>query len=351
MIARMTGRAALVACLAMHVSAEPPPTETITFTLEMVTEGGDPVPRVPIRVDSRARMHFGLTDEQGELALEVTREVGEQVLVARPSTGHFLWEDEAQKELALERFHALRAQYAFDRTTYVPIDGTGPYTGELVAYDAVTVSGRLVDEHGAPLRRLVAASSHAYVVSEEDGVFSLGGVRKGERASVYVAGAYSESHEILATTEPVLEDVELGNVVVTKTPTNATVTITVTDRVEGVGAADLIDVLGRVTLIRADARAFHGFTLGAGGRAYFFADSEAVFDLPIPAGEWFVTVGSEMLAPWTMLRDALRDGKAAELEAAGVPKLVIEPGEHIDVTISALDAWNALKSVVPEPGP
>lgn len=329
---------------------DPPQTEEITLTVEVLTETDAPVPGVPLRVDSSVRMHFGITDEDGKLTLDITRQVGEDLLAARPSSGLFLWENDDQKEEAIERFHIVRKQYSFDQTTFIQLDGEGPtYSGIVRAYDAVTITGRFVDADGEPIEGSLGAPPQlCYGFADADGVFELGGVRQGVPAEIVYGIGATEVHSISLTPQQLTINLDLGDVSVVDTPTDATISIRMTG-LENVGPRDLISILNGVSLLSSDGDACHTSQASSSGIVFYFDEGNAVTMIPIPSGTWFVTPGSVGKVPWQMLRQALRDGKAAELEAAGVPKIVVPPGEHVEFTFSAVDAWNALKSVVPEP--
>jgi hypothetical protein len=327
--------------------------ETITFTLTVETEAGDPVPQAPMRLFSASDVKFGLTDDNGELVVEMLAPAEATELRADLDAGMFLWDGAEQKDLAIDRFTALRNQYSFEQTVYLPLTGDGPaYSGTVIAYDSVTVSGRLVDPLGMPVETGIAAPPHiSSAFCDEEGRFQLGGVRKGTPVTLIVAGRYAQGHLYPVSAEQLAGDTDVGDIVVSDDERDATGVINVTDRSAEVVARDGTRIVNVVSLISEDGARLQGFSVSASGTAFYEYNNQKSTSLPLVSGTWYVTMGGVGRIPWQMLLDALRDGRGAELEAAGVPKLVIQPGDDIDVTISALDAWNALKSVVPEPGP
>ena len=345
----------IVFCASLPASAheDPPQMEVITLTVEVLAESDDPVPGVPLRVDSSVRMHFGITDEDGKLTLDITRQVGEDFLASRPSSGLFLWENDEQKEEAIERFHLVRKQYSFDQTTFIQLDGEGPaYSGVIRAYDSVVVRGRLVAPDSAPIfdGALGAPPQVAYAFTDEDGEFELKGVRKGSAAEILVEVGLSEIHSMLMLSAIQLQtDVDLGDIVIQDSEADSTLTLSIVDQ-GGVELRSKVGTKSTVVIVDEDGNKAHSFDVSASGVAFLLPGGGEIRTAhPIPSGVWYATVGAASFPPGLMLRQALREGKAAELEAAGVPKIVVPPGEHVEFTFSATDAWNALKSVVPEP--
>lgn len=134
---------------------------------------------------------------------------------------------------AIERYHELRNSYAFRRQYYVPAVGDGPFSLTIVAAEAVTITGKLVDSDGSPGEGGIGAEytlAHDVVWPSDHGVFTLGGIAKDQDAVLWYHGGYSSQwHRISLPSLLLQADIDLGEIVVSNTQLNASIKITSTN--------------------------------------------------------------------------------------------------------------------------
>ena len=118
-----------------------------------------------------------------------------------------------------------------------------------------------------------------------------------------------------------------------------------TNRDEFYDATD--DDLGAgVSLINSDGGIVYCFPLNRLGRAATFSRSTPLGgETRVPAGAYYIAPGIVGQGLAVALLDAIRDGRQAALDAAGVPQIQAMPGQTASISFDGRAARDAIVSV------
>ena len=210
------------------------------------------------------------------------------------------------------------------------------YVATFFVPDAITVTGRAVDDQGQPL--LVGAdrggmTNLRFNPAGRDGIFEVYGVPKGQGSVLFLSTNQPEQTVIWLTAAQTDADLDLGDVILQSATNNATVEIAVTGRetVRDDGGMQR----DYVTLIREDGRVTYIFEITEQGGI-----SHAPLGLypgppKVQTGRYYIVPGMSVSSESSL--KALRlilGGQGVLLDAAHVP--VIEPVAN-QTTVGSID--------------
>ncbi|MBL0928323.1 MAG: hypothetical protein IBJ11_11850 [Phycisphaerales bacterium] len=229
-------------------------------------------------------------------------------------------------------------------------------TDPLVTIDlrpGVTISGRIVDAQGVPVKRATINDRHrAFSVQSLDPVsnqlrFVLRGIPRGQTAQLVVATGSSNRALQPIPGDQLNQNIDLGDI---PAPIEPARTSKVKLRLENHAEAlpnpfsDPFSELGyAITLISADGQRFSGFVLGPGGRP--IAEDRDGF-VRVPSGTYYVLLGVGLRRPQLGFLDAIRNNDQAVL--AGVPTIG-GPGAPTELTIDARALHDLMLTRFPYP--
>ena len=341
----------LLVCALVAAADDPPGAQQIDVAITVKAPDGSALQQAPILLLSKANVRFALTDESGVADFSILKVDDEDYLVTALTMGFGLpvipVED---RSFAIDRYHELRDSFAFKRLYYVPVSGNGPFTLTIQAAEAVKLSGRLVDPDGTPAEGGVGAEytlAHDVVWPDDNGVFTLGGIAKGQDAVLWYYGGDSSQWHRMALPGMLLQaDIDRGDIVLSNTPLNASIKITSTNY-EKMFLKDKRDLAQDVTLIERSTQDVFVYDVvrSTGKIQQRLPSGVPPEELQVTAGEYFVVPGNLLDLPRRAAYAALLAGRAQELEDAGVPLIDIRPGENDPVTIDATVAVEAIMQV------
>jgi hypothetical protein len=305
----------------------------------------------PVEASTPHVNEFALSDASGQIHFVLNVDDSDPQIVVRLWSGRGFDLPIAEAIEAQHRYDALRSAYAFPWRVVVPaVPGQSVYSVELAGKPAISLAGRFIDEAGLPLSGSVGVlffrTTSAYIGPESNGAFQLSGVPRGHAITlVFMTEEYRVYlHEVSSnlTAEPI----DLGNIEVDMLPADATVDIEMVNGTDFFDSAD--EYLGdSLTLVRkSDGVVIHCFSLNALGKAASFSmDTPLGAATTVPAGEYYTSPGTLGHAAPLALVAAVRDGRQAALDAAGVPQITAVAGQTTSLTFDARAAAAAIESV------
>lgn len=355
MTVRWFGLAAAVACGIggtggagwVFGQQEPPAKRHVRIAATVLDEDGGAISRLPLLAGVTMDGFTARTDGAGGAMLEgeIPADAGKVWVRVFLGVKDGSLEQAQQDRL---RFDEVISSWSFaDEYPLALRPGVTDYRMTITGYRAVGASGHVVDGKGGPLGAVVCrlAGPWSEPTSGSDEHFRLGGVRKGRAAElVFASGDTAYVHIVTLRGAQTGADIDLGEVVFRAPPPEATVQV----RVQNRGAFPR----GRegtkrnsVTLVSADGGTVYVFLINDSNQA-MRSLMDPVTDLHIARGTYYACPG------WFSkdrtsgaLRDALRAGRRAELDAAGVPKIVAQGDAPVEVKIDAAAAVAAVRRV------
>lgn len=180
------------------------------------------------------------------------------------------------------------------------------------------------------------------VMPSEDGAFAVN-VRKHAPAELWIAGEPTQLHSVRLTAAQTAGDIDLGNVVITEAIPNATLKLTMNNN-RGLHLASKLHLGNDLAVISADGTYMFLFGVRNNGRVHWpDQNSKAVYDLPVPAGTYYIAPGSLETRPFLALLESIRTNRHAQLDAAGVPKVTVAAGQTKSL---AFDAHAAVAAII-----
>jgi hypothetical protein len=336
-------------CVSMLIAtaacADPRP---ITVTITASDPDGNPIQDMPLQCLTNVGAAFGITDVNGQLVLVLSAQQDEQQLITQ------LWDGAmynnltiSERLLAERRDNELRNMYSFKPVYLTSLNiGNDQYSVAIQTGPTVRISGRLVSSTGAPQVGGIGSVHYiAYddVGEDDDGVFDFGGILKGV-GTLLLAQYSTQVHIIEIAGTQVLDDLDLGDVMLVDSPADAPIRITMQNR------ADLFDSTGvgialGMSFISTDGSLVIGFPADLEGnvlRELFYVPPP----LPLlPPGEYYAVPGLISTQSGMALYLSIREGRQALLDAAGVPKFTAVSGQEVSLTIDARAAYEAVVQV------
>jgi len=332
-------------CIAAAVSAQ---NADVELFLTVETESGQPIVNAPFEAATLVQSAFAMTDSSGQATFDLTLGEGETSVIVRMTHGGFapLVPPELKDE-AISRFHTLRTAHSFKPYYIIGVDGE-TVNATVNIQDAVTVSGRLVNEDETPRIGLLAVRdrvSFDQVFSHEEGRFSIGGVPRGRAVEVWIGGNTNQMHRIALTAAQTAQNVDIGDVPIADRAANGAATIRM-ENSDGLTQPSKLLVQDSMGLVKVDDAEPHMFHVDKSGRATWTnAASKQVPLLPVPEGTYYVTPGAYGDRAFFALYEAVKAGRQAQLDAAGVPKITIVAGQTAELTFDAQAAHDAIIEV------
>jgi hypothetical protein len=344
-VALLIGTVCVSMLTATSACADPRP---ITVTITASDPDGNPIPDMPLQCLTNAGAAFGITDVNGQLVLVLNAQQDEQQLITQ------LWDGAmynnltiSERLLAERRDDELRNMYSFKPVYLTTLNmENDQYSVTIHAGPTVRIRGRLVSSTRAPQAGGIGSVHYiAYDdVSEDDGgVFDFGGILKGV-GTLLLAQYSTQVHIIEIAGTQVLDDLDLGDVMLVDSPADAPIRITMQNR------ADLFDSTGgalalSTTFISSNGTLVLGFPADLQGnvlRELFYVPPP----LPLlPPGEYYAVPGLISDQSGMALYLSIRAGRQAMLDAAGVPKFTAISGQEVSLTFDARAAYEAVVQV------
>lgn len=321
----------------------------ITVETLVRTADGDPLPDVPVQHVTMNGVAFGLTDANGRLMVTLDADRAETKLFSRIWDG--TWHDAPADQLALaeRRYEELRTGFSFEVKYLRALDANADnYAVEIIAYPTITVSGRLVDAAGATLAGTLGSIrcvAYDNVEPEEQGVFSIRGVRRGESERLVAQRIGSgQVHMIDLNPVQTSTDVALGDVVIEDTPADCSVAVSMSSHAD-LFDSSLMSLGGAATFISADAGYVGNFPASPDGgvlRETFYVPARRPL---LPPGAYYVAPGGFGTRASMAVYLSILNGRQAALDAAGVPRITAVSGQEASLEFDARAAYDAIIQV------
>jgi len=336
-------------------SAQPVPSRPVTVSITVRMESGEPLAAAPIQAIADEDHAFGFTNPQGSLELILDVRQDESFLVTRLSDGRWSSLNPAQADQAQERFQSLRTEHFFSRTKITPIlASTTSCQIVMVAYPAITLTAQLGDGSDVvPFRRFHVRGGMSADDLDASEPFVVPGIRRDSPACVFVnVGLSPQFHVIHLDATQTSQDVDLGLVHMVDAPRTATAIVTMTN------GQSLFDIDGSVlskqaAFVRSDAQVILGFRVDqASGSVVERLTAAPPLIMPtLPPGTYYVCPGTLAMPLPLALFDAVRAGRQADLDAAGVPKFTAIEGQQVALQFDARAARDAIMACCPPQNP
>lgn len=319
--------------------------EEITVIVQVLDPQQQPVAEAPVEVVSFVQPRFAMTGPDGKATITLLRGDQDQTVTVRITNGGFapVIPPELRSQAA-DRYKFLYETYAVPGCFIVPVTGT-EVSHTITLGEAVRVSGRLVNPSGASIASAVGVRglhSLDMVMPPEDGVFAVN-VRKNAPAELWIAGESIQLHSVRLTATQTAEDVDLGNIVITEAVPNATLKLTMNNN-QGLHLASKMLLGDSLALISADSSRMFLFDVRNDGSVHWPGENyQANYDLPVPAGTYYIAPGSLDNRPFLALLESIRANRHAQLDAAGIPKVTVAAGQTESL---AFDAHAAVAAII-----
>ncbi len=353
-VASAVGALLIVRGPALARQADPRP---VSVAVTVRTEDGTPLSRVPIQVVADHDHKFGFSDLQGALSVTVNVGAAESYLVVALSDGSWFELGPNMRAEARDRFEAVRTQFFFSRANIVPLSPPAIECSTLItAYSAISLTAIVEDGSGSvPFRRFHVRGGSSADDLDASHPFVVPGIRRGAPADIFVTvGLSPQLHVIHLNAAQTAQDVDLGLLELIGAPRTVTASLTMTNST----ALSLFDIDGsalwtQVALIRSDAQVILGFRVDqASGAVVERLTAAPPLIMPLlPAGTYYACPGIMGTPLPLALFDAIRDGRLADLDAAGVPKFTAVEGQPVTLQFDARAARDAIMACCPPQNP
>lgn len=334
-----------------QVARAGPPTRTITVNVLVRTADGQPLDRAPIEVATRHSSEFVWSGTDGRMSTSLTPETADPELIVRLWHGEHYTLPEADRLEAKERYRAYTSSHHFDTKLVFALSAARDlYDVELVASPSISVTI-------APF--IASEPAEYFSVAERGGRYVgrgsrlnpvvLKGVRRGAPAELLLDSDYTNGiYFVSLTSDQTAADINLGQYEFSPPPTVVPLRVTLGNR-DDAWAPGGHSVWYGVTAIRRDGGLVYSFSLHRteGWTAETIRTAFEVEPARIAEGEFFLIPGLFGSDFHFRVLDALRAGRAAEFDAANIPKINAVAGEpEIVTTIDAQAVINALVQTV-----
>jgi hypothetical protein len=326
-----------------------PQFETVQLTITVKTSAGVGIPDAPMEAMSDVQSRFQMTDATGQATFTIVKVTDENTITVRLTHGGFtpLVPPEL-RATATQQYYAVRNAHAFKPCYLVTLKGTSPFAADIVTKPAVTVSGRILDGGGQPRSSALAprSSNTFYSIADSElGVFSLGGVTRGEPGELWISGDLTQAHVVPLTAEQLQTDLNIGDLIIADTIRDATLELQMSNT-SAIVVPSKIDIQRELCLVATDDAELH--TLGARDDGEVFITdlaNQPLTAIPIPAGTYYIVPGSFGRVSCFALLESIRAGRQALLDAAGVPKVTVTAGQTVSFEFDAQAALDAVMAV------
>jgi len=329
---------------------------SITVTVSVQTEDGTPIARAPVKSVTRSDAAFAWTDASGNATMVLNVPPSDTLIGASLSGGYYFDMPRQEWFEAVAREDQLTALHYFQPDVFQSIaQGVDTYSVTVVGRPAVTVTGIVRDDTEEAKDRdvLVRNSRWGKPIPAGD-PFVAKGVRRGAPAEIFVHMGYSpQVHSIFLTPAQTTTDFNLGEVFLINAPRTVPIDVTLTNR-QGLFGPDLVTLQDAVALVRSDAAVVLSFQVhsATGKIADRIDPAPAPPVLPnVPPGVYYIAPGHLGAAVSLGLLDAVRAGRQADLDAAGVPKFTAAEGQPVTLQVDARAARDAIMACCPPQNP
>lgn len=321
----------------------------LTVHVAVETDAGVPIAEAPIQLLTMDDVRFGFTEQSGQFTITLQADASESVIIARLWDGRWHTLSGTDVVRAQNRYEVLRRAYAFRAYYKRPISAQADeYHMQIVAYPAVTATGRLVDPAGSPLVGSIGSREYrafARVREGDGGHFQIGGLRRATSDRLFVQLNQSgQVHDVPITAADTDDDFELGDVVIGEAVCDTGVSVTLQNHVL------LQDTLGSplsaaAAFIRTDGQLLFNFPADEGGDVWRQRFKHPPDRPLLPAGEYYVAPGLVTARAGMAVYLSVLDGRNAQLDAAGVPKITVVSGQPVSLQFDARASYEAIVQV------
>jgi hypothetical protein len=347
----MKKRHAAVCLIVLLAMAAESRAVVVTVTVTVQNEQGLPLEHVPIGIHAPEPLQLKLvfTDPAGQASAELSLSDDSDEISAFLYDGAQAGVSPEVVSIATARYHAVARKFAFRHCYSMPVvPGQVAYAISIVAYDAVTVTGRIANQPlWADERVLVRVRRGAW-----SGFFEVGekiivrGVRKGAPAELLIDYKSNQVYTKRLTEDQTRSDIDLGDIVLPSLAGDATIDVTVANYANQWGPGGLQPLWRFATLIRADGEMILAYPRAPFGKLVTGPDDDDVEDpmaLPkVPAGTYYIAPGMFGGKLQDRLLDAVRAGQHEVLDQHNVPKIVAVAGQSVSLTFDVVQARDAI---------
>lgn len=326
---------------------DPPTTRGINVCVELRDHDGKPVPRVHIVVSCDKTYLNRPTDAQGQMcgALTIPTDLP-RLIVVLSDLGTNVVGPEADADLAA---YEIATRRSFFRQYYLIqlAASKRDYQLTIAGAPAVHVRGKVVDASGGPVESIVDGRDGLvdFLTIPAGSPFDVT-CRRGQPAEVLVSTVNSPIVKVIEVPAAKTgEDVDLGNIVGPPIIGESGTLNCTMHNAAGVPPVPTAKS-DTMTAISAD-----GTVLVRIPVRFDKAVEKRISVAPpkLPPGTYYLLAGPPNYNRAAMgLRSLLRNGRAADVQAAGVSKVVITSGAQTDATLDAGATELAIWSLTPE---
>jgi len=328
-------------------------TRPVTISVDVQSPTGEMLSDIPLQAYTKYGMVFGATDTNGQAILELEASPGQDLkAVVRVFDGSWHTDlSEEDRTHYLNRFNELMDAYAFSTRYVVDLDSSNDqYSYTLNAFEKIKVSGRFVDAISGDPLRLVYGSVIPYTqtfMTSADGLFNLS---VQENAWAELLYGIPDSHQIGVygiTPSGSQADLDIGDLPINAEIVNAQLSIELLNpTVKLYDELYLTNTKASVTLISEDASIMMMFFTNKSNTSAVNEPWDTTETPPqIPAGTYYLAAGVYGENSVRVLRLALLNGRQAMLNAAGVFKITVAPGEQGSAIFDAQSNIDAIMQV------
>lgn len=324
----------------------------ISVTVHVRDDAGTAIDNAPLMLTARPSGTSGTTNAQGNVVIGADVDTSSPREFIQLGTVFEIMSEESlskrpQGRAKVDRVRALRDTYAFPLQTCVPLQAEqSNYDVTIVAPRAVKVSATLQDSAGSSVYgSMWVLATQSWASGSETGSIVCGGVPKAESVAIACGHSGTGYVKIITVNTSTTEGTLSVDPIVLTSPERSIDLALQVDELAGFKRdTTLVDEC--VTLVTESGDEWYHFRLGSDG-----ALVGTLAERRVPPGTYFVVPGPGMLARYpAAVRQLLKNGKAAELEAAGLPKVVaVAGGGPMSVVLHAEQARNVIATMASLP--
>ncbi len=283
---------------------------------------GDAVANVPLAITRKSGLTFGKTDSQGNWHVNVRLALDSQQECIKVISESLIARGPNANDATSQRVREVKESYAVPSTILVQTATVQQqYNLAIVLPEAVRVSLNISDGASPLDAAIVVSGRDAYARTDANGSSIVGGVAKGQDCTLFVREVKKSSVRAFDVPATSLQaDVNIGTKVLSFPTATCVCTFTVTNR--DLLKRDPLPTKEYVTAVSTNGQDFYAFPINDQSVCFdsFTTDRKA----RLPVGEYYLVPGNAGLGRYaSATRKLLIDGRAADLQTAQVPRVVI----------------------------
>lgn len=297
-------------------------TRDVTVVVSVKDEAGAPIENVPLAISRKSGLTFGKTDSQGNWSLVVRIAADSQQELVKVTSESLIAQGPDASDATSRRIREIKDLYAVPSTVLISTATVQQqYDLTMVLPSAVHVS-MMVSNGTSPLRAAVVVAGRDSVgATAVDGSVRVGGVVKGQDCTLFVREANTSGTRAIDVPASQLQaDVDIGAKVVKFPAATCECTFSVTHR--ELLKRDPLPTKLYLTAVSTNGSDLYAFPIDDAGVCVdtFVSDRK----VRLPAGEYYLVPGNAGTGRYAgATRKLLMDGRAADLQTAKVPRVVI----------------------------